>query len=285
MGVVLIRQSISMKLLLILALIAFVASGLGFYFTMGLRQDVQNLQQQIEAEQARQQVLARVVQRRPTAEANVEEATSRLDAVQGQVIRQEDMGLVTTFGQQLATLYHVRDLQINYRPSQRLARVTRVPVSVRGWGSFVEVLAFAQALDLGVPFFSVDTVNMEITEARTVVLNMSGYAYVLPSETSFDGFWQPPEMTLDATDLDDSRWGLPLSVLENVFGRGIQLLGIVRSERGSRALVSVAGEKIWVREGDVVALVEVVAIESSRIIVDLGGMEFSVLIQDGGQVQ
>ena len=274
-----VREKITWKTLLVIgfyiaALVVFLAV---YRPTQGR---IERLEFELEQVAKREESLTRLVEERSGLQAKLQESEATLELYSRQIPSQYDLAEVLEAIERIGTGYDVQAAVLDHTP------VRLIPDSDAG------VISLALSLDGGEQLFSYLIHLQEVLPSLQLTRLTLGYfgkgrfmadvgaalrVFVLEHAPT-TSLTLPDVSQVEPAGLRAEAFGRPFALIAQFFADDVRVLGIVQTEGDTRALVTSAGVRSWIRVGDRLseALVTDISANSVSLVVD--GIELKLAI-------
>ncbi|NLL43178.1 MAG: hypothetical protein GX251_07550 [Firmicutes bacterium] len=274
-----VREKITWKTLLVIgfyiaALVVFLAV---YRPTQGR---IERLEFELEQVAKREESLTRLVEERSGLQAKLQESEATLELYSRQIPSQYDLAEVLEAMETLGKSYDVQVAVLDHTP------VRTIPDSDAG------VISLALSLDGGEQLFSYLIHLQEVLPSLQLTRLTLGYfgkgrfmadvgaalrVFVLEHAPT-TSLTLPDVSQVEPAGLRAEAFGRPFALIAQFFADDVRVLGIVQTEGDTRALVTSAGVRSWIRVGDRLseALVTDISANSVSLVVD--GIELKLAI-------
>ena len=234
-----------------------------------------------ELEQLEQNVwvLQRIVDEKPDLERQLIALVQQKQSMLAQIPSQYDLPEVLVLIRELAAQSGLKVEELTHVPLQISDSCqTVVPLCLEATGGEL-IFAFLQLLAELVPSLEPREISFSYLGSGRFRVSLRADLHLLVVEYARGSFWQPERnRALDLAQDSLTGFGLPFALVSKFLGDQVKVLGVINSERESRALVTLDGVQRWVKAGDRLGEATVNQILSKGILLDLDGVFLNLTI-------
>lgn len=235
------------------------------------------LQKLIATEKKEISYLQNYVAQRPIIATGYQEKQVDISRYEQVIPSANDLPLVLMTIEELAGIKGIKLSELDYVPLRRSGDENWFTLRISASGAYGNIYDFLSSLMSDLPSIKWTFLTITSELADKVSLEMSGNLSVIPTTWQVARRWQRPMLrSLRPGAID--KFGMPVNYLQDYFGGGVKLLGIVSGkDMSSRALVNYHGESQWIEVGDSLGVAKIVQITDRTVVIDLNGIRAEIV--------
>lgn len=231
------------------------------------QQELARLENEIESEERIRAVLERALEASSQLEQDQQELIQSIEVYRGILPSHNDLPLLVESIDRLMSLSGLKIEGLEYQSLQTDSTGSFFPFELNAEGTFARITGFTQTLldvfpSIAIKDLTIDTITE--TEAKLAV-NMNLYAIE-------ESNWERPILQ-DQVEMEmGNPFGYPFWRIRQFIVDELKVLGVVRANDQSYALLAYNGNRNWYRVGERVQEARITEITTRGVSLDYGGV-------------